>query len=90
VSDGEDLLVGDAERASAVAELRRHHDAGRLTLEEFEGRLDDAQRARTESDLRQALRQLPSTALPSLRHRDTRWRSLALQYSTVNVVAILV
>lgn len=90
MSDGEDLLVGDAERASAASELRRHYEAGRLTLEELEGRLDHVQRARTESDLWQALRQLPSATLPSLRPRDTRWRSLALQYLIVNVTAILV
>jgi DUF1707 SHOCT-like domain len=90
VSEGEDLFVGDAERESAASDLRRHYDAGRLTLEEFEGRLDSVQRARTESDLTQALRQLPLAKLPSLRPRDTRWRSLAVQYLIVNVIATLV
>jgi hypothetical protein len=90
VNHTEDLLVGDAERASATAELRQHHDAGRLTLEEFEQRLEQVQHARTESDLRAALRQLPPAKLPTLRPHDARWRSLALQYALVNVIATLV
>ena len=90
MSESLDLLVGDAERAAVAARLREHHDAGRLTLEEFEGRLAEANVARTEADLRQALRQLPDTGRPTLRPRDTRWRSLAIQYALVNVVAVLV
>ena len=35
------------------------------------------------------LRQLP-TRRPSVNPRDTRWRSLALQYALVNLVAVLV
>jgi uncharacterized membrane protein YccC len=81
-----DLLVSDAERAQAVNELRRHYDTGRLTLDEFEERLAQAQAARSEAQLREALRQLP----PSVNRRDTRWRSLALQYALVNVIAILI
>jgi DUF1707 SHOCT-like domain len=90
VSEGLDLLVGDAERASAEADLRRHYDAGRLTLEEFETRLARVHGARTESDLVDALRQLPAAKLPTLRPRDTRWSSLALQYVLLNVVASLI
>jgi Domain of unknown function (DUF1707) len=41
-----DLLVSDGERAQAVKELRHHYDAGRLTLDEFEERLAQAQAAR--------------------------------------------
>jgi hypothetical protein len=90
VSDSEDLLVSDAERASAASDLRQHHDAGRLTLEEFEGRLEQVQTARTETDLRKALRQLPAASRPTLSPRDRRWRSLALQYACVSVCAILI
>ena len=85
-----DLLVSDGERAQAVKELRHHYDAGRLTLDEFEERLAQAQTARTEAQLREALRQLPPSALPSVHRRDTRWRSLALQYALVNAIAILI
>ncbi len=33
---------------------------------------------------------MPPAKLPSVNPRDTRWRSLTLQYSLVNVIAILV
>ena len=85
-----DLLVSDAERDQALDELRGHYEAGRLTLEEFQHRLDEAHAARTETQLRHALRQLPSARLPTVRPRDTRWRSLALQYAVVNAIALLI
>ncbi len=85
-----DLLIGDSERRTAADDLRGHYEAGRLTVDELEGRLERVHAARTESDLHEALRQLPSVKLPSLRPRDRRWRSLATQYATLNVVSILV
>lgn len=85
-----DLLVSDADRASAAQQLRTHYESGRLTLDEFEDRLSRANAARTESDLRVVFDQLPSAKLPMLRPRDTRWRSLATQYALINVVAVLV
>jgi Domain of unknown function (DUF1707) len=90
VSEPVDLLVSDADRARVTRELREHYEAGRLTLDEFQGRLDEAQKARTESQLESVLRQLPSPKLPSVSPHDTRWRSLALQYALVNVIAILI
>ncbi len=85
-----DLLVSDADRAHVSGELRAHYEAGRLTLEEFQQRLDEVHRARTEGQLQQVLRQLLPARLPSVKLRDTRWRSLALQYTLVNVIAILI
>lgn len=91
VAEDLDLLVADADRAKAAEELRVHLDAGRLTLEEFEGRLAEANGARTRGDLEHAMRQLPRSEPPaSLRIRDRRWSSLALQYVLVNLVCILV
>lgn len=91
VAEDLDLLVADADRAKAAEELRLHHDAGRLTLDEFEGRLSEVNAARTRGDLVQALRQLPRSEPPaSLRLRDRRWSSLAVQWALVNVVCILV
>jgi hypothetical protein len=57
-----DMLVADSDRATAADELRQHYDSGRLTLDEFEGRLADVHTARTRGDLEQALRQLPRTS----------------------------
>ena len=86
-----DTLVADSDRATAADELREHYDSGRLTLEEFESRLSEIHTARTRGDLEHAFRQLPrSEPAVTLRLRDRRWSSLALQYSLVNVVCILV
>jgi fatty acid desaturase len=86
-----DTLVADADRTAAADDLRRHYDSGRLTLEEFESRLAEAHTARTRGDHEHVLRQLPRDEPPaSLRVRDRRWSSLALQYALVNVVCILV
>jgi Domain of unknown function (DUF1707) len=57
----------DAERDHAADELRGHYEAGRLTLEAFQHRLDEAHAARTDTQLRHALRQLPSARLQTVR-----------------------
>ena len=86
-----DILVADSDRSAAEEELRRHYDSGRLTLDEFEGRLAEVHAARTRGDLEQAFRQLPRSEPPaSFRIRDLRWSSLALQYVAVNAVCLLV
>lgn len=85
-----DLLASDADRTRVAGELRQHYEAGRLTLDEFQGRLDEAHAARTDAQLDHALRQLPDAKLPTVSPRDTRWRSLALQYALVNLVAVAV
>src|SRR2546423_5853744 len=85
----EDLLVSDADRARVSSELRTHYESGRLTLDEFQERLDEAHGARTEAQLERVMRQLP-TRRPTVNPRDTRWRSLALQYALLNVIAVLI
>jgi len=90
VAEPPDLLASDADRARASAQLREHYEAGRLTLEEFQQRLDETHAARTEGELRHVLRQLPTAKLPTVRLRDTRWQSLALQYALVNLIAVCV
>jgi hypothetical protein len=86
-----DMLVADSDRAAAADEVRKHYDSGRLTLDEFESRLNEVHAARTRGDLEQAFRQLPRSEPPvSLRLRDRRWSSLAIQYGLVNLVCVLV
>jgi len=53
-------LIGDGDRARAANSLRRHYVQGRLSVEEFADRLDVALRARSDSDLRPALDNLPA------------------------------
>jgi len=59
-----DLRVSDAERDQVVAQLSRHTADGRLSLEEFEQRVEHALAAKTRGDLDATLGGLP---LPSPR-----------------------
>jgi uncharacterized iron-regulated membrane protein len=53
------LRVSDADCQQVIDQLKRHTSEGRLTLEEFEARVDEALLARTGADLRPVLRELP-------------------------------
>jgi hypothetical protein len=68
------LRIGDTEREAVAAELREHFAHGRLTLEEFNERLDGVFAAKTQSDLSRLTRDLPhvrsgGAPLPSARTR---------------------
>jgi hypothetical protein len=60
----DDLRVGDSEREAVAAELREHYAQGRLTLEEFERRLDAALAAKTRGDLDRLIADLPHAQPP--------------------------
>jgi hypothetical protein len=53
-------LASDSERERVAASLREHFLRGRLTFDEFSARVALALRARTHSELRRALVELPS------------------------------
>jgi hypothetical protein len=59
-----DIRVGDAEREAVAAELREHYAQGRLTLEDFQRRLDASLTARTRRDLDELIQDLPH-AMPA-------------------------
>jgi hypothetical protein len=65
MATGPDLRIGDAEREAAGAELREHYAQGRLTLEEFNQRLDATFKATTQRDLNLLTKDLPHAAPPS-------------------------
>lgn len=71
------VRVTDAEREQALARLRDATVDGRLTLEEFSGRMDDALTARTRGDLAPVTADLalasPATAAAGGVRRATRW-----------------
>jgi len=78
------LRIGDAERDAVAAELREHFAHGRLTLEEFNQRIDAVFAAKTQRDLSRLTSDLPhvrsgGTPLPSARTRPgpmlTSWPS---------------
>jgi Domain of unknown function (DUF1707) len=56
-----DIRVGDAEREAVAAELREHYAQGRLTLEDFQRRLDASLTATTRRDLDELISDLPHT-----------------------------
>jgi hypothetical protein len=70
---GEETRVGDAERDRVAGLLRNHTVEGRLTLEEYGARLDEAYAARSESALMATLRELPER--PATAAAPTKRRS---------------
>jgi hypothetical protein len=74
------LRIGDRERDAVAAELQEHYAHGRLTLEEFNQRLDAVFAAKTQADLSRLTADLPHVRsgggpLPS--SRTNRSSSLA-------------
>ena len=61
MASSDDLRVGDAEREAVAAELREHYAQGRLTIDDFQRRLDASFAARTRRDLDQLISDLPHT-----------------------------
>jgi hypothetical protein len=54
-----DLRIGDAERDSAMAQLREHFVAGRLTFDELTERIEAALTAKTQRQLDRLMADLP-------------------------------
>ena len=75
------MTVADADRDRVIAALREQAGEGRLDLDEFGQRLDEAYQAVTVDELRHALRELPVTlplgeqAPAEPQHRQARTRS---------------
>lgn len=65
MATGPDMRIGDADREAVAARLREHYAQGRLSLEEFNQRLDAAFAATTRSQLSALTRDLPAAATPS-------------------------
>jgi len=59
------LRASDADRERTVARLRRHHADGRLDLEEFNQRIDQAYAAKTVDELDHVMRDLPPEVPPA-------------------------
>jgi hypothetical protein len=59
---GPGVRIGDSEREAAAASLREHYARGRLTLDEFQQRLDAVFAATTNADLAKITADLPHTS----------------------------
>jgi hypothetical protein len=82
--DDESLRVSDADRERAVASLRQHLLAGRLTLDEFSERVGAALQARVGTELARAQEDLPAIpagAAPS-RRKPARFTSALFGHVT--------
>jgi Domain of unknown function (DUF1707) len=62
MSTGPDLRIGDADREAAATHLREHYAQGRLSLDEFNQRLDAAFAAKTQQQLHALTADLPRSA----------------------------
>jgi len=65
MATGPDLRIGDAEREAAATGLREHYAQGRLSLEEFNERLDAVFKSTTQGQLSQITHDLPHATAPS-------------------------
>jgi DUF1707 SHOCT-like domain len=65
MATGPDLRIGNAEREAAAASLREHYAQGRLTLEEFNQRLDAVFKATTQRQLNAISPDLPHATAPT-------------------------
>ena len=77
------LRIGDAERDRAIAALGDHFAAGRLNAEEFEQRVDQAIKARFNSDLEPLFVDLPRTVEPTMEPRSHHREDAHLAWSPV-------
>jgi hypothetical protein len=59
-----DLRASDADRAQTIELLRRHHEAGRLTAEELDERIERVNAATTFGDLDASMANLPRLLPP--------------------------
>ncbi|MEV4641503.1 LuxR C-terminal-related transcriptional regulator [Actinoplanes sp. NPDC049548] len=86
----ENHRLSDADRQEAIARLRAHRVAGRLTSEELTTRTEAAGEARTRADLNGVFADLPDDD-PIWRRgwRDTRWRAHALAALVLAPAALL-
>ena len=79
-----DMRAGDADRERLVEQLREHHAAGRLTLDEFDERMQKAYAAKTYGELRTLTRDLP-VDLAELNFQQAQERTRGTQGRPVEV-----
>ena len=84
-----DVRVSDAERDEVVQQLSRHTGDGRLTIDEFEERVEQVYASKTRRELDATLRGLPRPAVRVPRRVDVADRLRPLAGVAVLVLAVL-
>jgi Domain of unknown function (DUF1707) len=89
------LRIGDAEREQAVQALGEHLRAGRLSVVEYDERLEQAFAARTEAELTPLFADLPggsprSALSPPPGRSERRPRTMAVPIRLVVILALIV
>jgi hypothetical protein len=79
--------VGDADREHTAARLRDHHAEGRITVDEFEERLDRCYEATTAGQLRELVADLPREPQRDPYH-FSRWPRVWLIPVLLTIVAV--
>src|SRR3954447_21819363 len=85
-----DVRVSDSDRQAVIEDLQRHTGDGRLTLDEFEDRVDEVLQARTQAELDAATRELPSLRPEPARPRRVRPRLPVRPIAACILVVLLV
>jgi hypothetical protein len=73
------VRASDADRERTVAQLRQHLADGRLAMEEFSDRVDEAYQAKTTADLQVVLRELPHVQVRDPASPEQRAQANALE-----------
>src|SRR5689334_8368325 len=84
-----DVRVSDAEREDVVQQLSRHTGDGRLTIDEFEERVEQAYASKTRRELDATLRGLPRPAVRVPRRIDVADRVRPLAALALLVLAVV-
>ena len=89
ISDDADshTRVGDADRERTAARLRDHHAEGRITVDEFQERLDRCYEATTAGQLRALVADLPREPQPD-QYRSGRWPQKWLIPTLLAIVSV--
>jgi len=87
-----DQRVSDAERQGVIEQLRLNTGEGRLDIEEFGERVDEALRARTGAELSHVLRNLTTILSPEqqAKRRRAQVTGILAPYLTVNLFLVAI
>ena len=83
------MRASDEDRHRVVDALQRHTEAGRLSLDEFTERVDNAYAARTLAELDAVTRDLPAESVTTPTPLDTGRRDLLVIFAVAGVALVL-